>query len=445
MTWSIGISDISGSGRDRVTMALLSSDDFVKKARAVHGNQYEYPGSYLGANTEIVIICPTHGAFFQLPSSHIRGCGCTRCSGRYKPTQDEFIQKARLVHGDRYEYEQYANSSTKMEIICPIHGRFSQLPSTHLRGKGCGKCSSTAPLSQDEFIQKARSVHGDRYEYGHYVNSSTKIEIICPVHGSVYQLPKSHLTGCGCIKCSGKHAPTQDEFIQKARLVHGDRYEYGEYRYTMQVMPIICPYHGEFLQRPNDHLRGIGCPHCAGNVVLSQDEFIQKARSVHGDRYEYGCYVNSSTKMEIVCQIHGTFMQSPDSHVHQSTGCPRCAANRYSKKSIMWLNHIALCENIEILHAENNSEFKIEGIGFVDGYCAITNTIYEFHGDYWHGHPSKFEACDTHPVCNKTYGELYNTTIARDQKIRDMGYNLITIWEHEWDTIVKENKKLIKS
>ena len=120
----------------------------------------------------------------------------------------------------------------------------------------------------------------------------------------------------------------------------------------------------------------------------------------------------------------------------------------YSIKAIQWLEEIMKEEQIFIQHAGNVGEYSIPGTRFkVDGYCKETNTCYEFHGVYWHGHPSKFSPTDINPVNKKTYGELYQKTLERDQKIRDLGYNLVVMWEHEWksacDTQCNINKHLI--
>lgn len=117
---------------------------------------------------------------------------------------------------------------------------------------------------------------------------------------------------------------------------------------------------------------------------------------------------------------------------NNSTDCPICVTNGYSKIQIEWLNSIMLRENINILHAENNGEYYITGIGHIDGYCRENNIVYEFHGDFFHGNPIKYEPNAVNPVSHKTYGELYMKTLERDKLIKLLGYNLITIWEYEY-------------
>ena len=107
----------------------------------------------------------------------------------------------------------------------------------------------------DIFIRKAQSVHGDKYDYTkvNYIDSHTKVEIICPRHGSFFQNPHSHLLGIGCAKCgheyvSIKNRSTAEEFIIKARQIHGNEYNYDKVNYVNSKTPvcIICSKHGEF-------------------------------------------------------------------------------------------------------------------------------------------------------------------------------------------------------
>ena len=109
-----------------------------------------------------------------------------------KLTTYEFIEKAKKVHGDKYDYSkvEYVNSRTKICIICPQHGEFWQTPNAHLMKEGCPKCkgenvSKVNRRTTNEFIEKAKKVHGDKYDYSKvdYKNNSTKVCIICPIHG----------------------------------------------------------------------------------------------------------------------------------------------------------------------------------------------------------------------------------------------------------------------
>lgn len=184
-------------------------------------------------------------------------------------TIENFIIKAKKVHGNKYDYSlvKYKNNKTKIKIICPIHGKFEQTPNSHLRHK-CSKCATDNLLDNIHFfIKKAKKVHGNKYDYSliEYKGSHIKIKIICPEHGIFEQMPYSHLKSKGCYKCFAKNkCDSTDDFIKKAKKIHGNKYDYSliEYENVIKKMKIICKKHGIFKQSASYHLRGIGCPIC---------------------------------------------------------------------------------------------------------------------------------------------------------------------------------------
>ena len=199
-------------------------------------------------------------------------------------TTEEFIEKARKVHGDKYDYSkvEYINSKTKVCIICPEHGEFWQTPNCHLSGRsGCyfcskEKCAENYRKKEEDFIKEARKIHGDKYDYSKikYVNNKTKVCIICPEHGEFWQTPVSHLKGCGCIKCGIesrilKQSLTKEEFEKRANIIHKYRYDYSKvvYKNVDSKVKIICPIHGEFFQTPYHHINGCGCPKCNSSML----------------------------------------------------------------------------------------------------------------------------------------------------------------------------------
>lgn len=185
-----------------------------------------------------------------------------------------------------------------------------------------------------EFIAQARAKHGDRYDYSitEYTTSQTRLSFICPTHGIMAQLPNDHLNTSGCKKCGLGQLRTED-FIERAKQVHGSHYDYSstEYKHSLVPLDIVCPEHGKFLQKPSSHLRGNGCPKCgdaraAAKLVLDTDDFIIKAKKRHGERYDYSkaVYVKDVVKLEIICPDHGSFWQTPCEH-KRGSGCPDCA------------------------------------------------------------------------------------------------------------------------
>ena len=194
---------------------------------------------------------------------------------------EEFIKKSIEIHGDKYDYSEvyYESSKKKIIIICKIHGKFEKRASAHIgtQKHGCKKCSiESRLLTLDFFLEKSKEVHGDKYDYSlvEYVNTNTKVKIICKEHGMFEQLSYSHLAGSGCAKCSGKNK-TIDDFIKKAKEVHADKFDYSlvtEYKPNREKMTVICKKHGAFGVTYDHHInRCQGCPKCKS---LNLDGFI---------------------------------------------------------------------------------------------------------------------------------------------------------------------------
>lgn len=190
--------------------------EFIRKSKNVHGLKYDYSKvEYVNSCTNVCIVCPKHGEFLQTPNHHLIGCGCPKCSHQsYKDNTASFIQKARNKHGMKYDYSkvEYVNSHEKVCITCPKHGEFWQTPTNHLSGRGCNCCkkeslSSLKSSTKSAFLKKAILVHGMKYDYSNvdYINNHTKVRIICPKHGEFLQTPNSHLSGKGCPKCQESH------------------------------------------------------------------------------------------------------------------------------------------------------------------------------------------------------------------------------------------------
>lgn len=209
----------------------VSLERFVENARAKYGNKFDYSlVQYKNNKTPVEIICPEHGSFWQKPDTHLHTkYGCKQCgvesSNRVRTkTNEQFIQEAIQVHGDIYDYSQvdYVYSMAKVDIICPTHGVFSQLPSAHLQGWGCKLCNSKfyprCDIPQEQldaweletrkqsFLRKAKELHGDHYDYSKidFKRVMDKVEIICPEHGSFWQRPMSHIAkgAHGCKACA---------------------------------------------------------------------------------------------------------------------------------------------------------------------------------------------------------------------------------------------------
>lgn len=192
-------------------MKKLTTEEFVAKAKKTHGNKYDYSKvEYINNKVKVCIICPEHGEFWQTPHNHLVGQDCPLCTNNnLKKNTADFIRQAIEVHANKYDYSkvEYTSNKDKVCIICPEHGEFWQRPKRHLAGDGCPICRVNKKLTIEEFVTRAKKTHGDKYDYSRvkYVNTRTKVCLVCPEHGEFWQTPHNHICGDGCPACRISH------------------------------------------------------------------------------------------------------------------------------------------------------------------------------------------------------------------------------------------------
>lgn len=358
-------------------------------------------------------------------------------------TREEFLEKCKNRHGDKYDYSlvNYKRVTDKVKIICPEHGVFEMEARAHYRGQGCPKCGiiSRTKKKQDTtktFIEKAKEVHGDNYDYSkvEYKSSKTKVCIICPEHGEFWQIPNGHLMGQGCPVCGKnssniKNSLGKEEFIRRSQIRHNYKYDYSAVEYVNQNTPvkIICPEHGEFWQKPQYHQNGSGCPKCAiienaKNRKYTLEEFIEIANSVHGDKYDYSKsnYTGIYNKIIIKCPVHGEFEQRASDHIC-GCGCPKCGAS-LSKGEVEISEYIDSLNGMRVVKHDRS----ILGGNEIDILIPEKNVGIEFDGLFWH--------------CEKNVDDpKYH--LNKTERCKESGVQLIHIFEDEWN----DKKEICKS
>lgn len=344
-----------------------------------------------------------------------------------------FINKATALHNHKYDYSQvqYKNNTTKVSILCSLHGEFLQTPHNHLSGHGCPICgykesTKKRAFDTEKFIQQAQAIHQGKYDYSQvcYTNNSNKISILCPQHGAFTMRPYSHLAGQGCPKCAiakrrSSHLYTQKDFVRLSQAAHGTKYDYSKSQYKLAHEPIIivCPEHGEFRQAPSNHWLGQGCPKCrnkknAENRTYSTEEFIDLAKKVHGNTYNYtkSKYENSQIPMKILCQNHGEFWQRPNSHL-SGQGCPKCGSTESKDEQAIYDFLISI--------GITDIQSRIRNIippKELDIYSPSHKIAIEYCGLYWHSDAQKSS----------------NYHLDKLKACQEKGIRLITIFESDW-------------
>lgn len=378
-------------------------------------------------------------------------------------TKDEFIEEAKAIYGDKYDYSnvEFRTKKDKVAIICPIHGVFYKSVEKHLYSKqGCPECSGRKRYTTEEFLKKIKTlpnVNELSFENVEYINTKTKIKIYCHhkdengnEHGEFEITPLHFLGGERCPKCryiksaQGKRRSV-DEVKALASEVHNNKYDYSlitEYKNDRIKYPIICPIHGIFYQTFNNHIKGKqGCPKCgieksSSSKIILFDEFKERANAIHEGKYEYvkDSYISLSRKVKIICPIHGEFSQVAGNHI-MGQGCPKCG-NYESKGEKEIYEYI--CSLIGEENVKNRYKGAINGKYELDIYIPSKNLAIEYNGLYWHSEimRDRFYHLDKTNECNTR------------------GIKLVHIFEDEWlekqnivksmlDDILKQDKRNI--
>ena len=408
----------------------------------------------------------------------------------------EFIEKAKRIHGVKYDYSkvEYVNSTTPVEIICPVHGSFFQTPKSHLRGNGCKKCGYESNsekhkrpnhaekikkkwtykgnIDTEEFIRRAEEVHGKKYDYSktEYVNEKTKVCIICPEHGEFWQTPSNHLYGGkGCIKCSTRYPIYEEEFAKRLN---------GKYP-SMKIIE-YCGYnkkslfycgekdengneHGNFFIRPHDLISDrqiCSCPKCASErrrriFQKSQEDFISEAKVVHGEnRYDYSKvnYVNRGEKVCIICHEkdefgneHGEFWQTPANHL-RARGCPLCKSDKLVYENKLYSVLLEIFEPEEIIRQYRNE--SVFGNLSLDFYIPKYKIAIEHQGSQHLGPVSYFGGQKKYEQTRKNDFEKYSICKKNNVYLFYFSYESYWVPDEYFDkvyTSIKEFRKIIES
>ena len=226
-------------------------------------------------------------------------------------------------------------------------------------------------------------------------------------------------------------------FIEKARQIHNDKYDYSKVNYvnSRTKVCIICPEHGEFWQTPHNHLKGYGCAECGKEKShlpkITTEDFIAKSKEIHGNKYDYSkvCYKTSDTKVCIICAEHGEFWQTPSNHMNGS-GCPKCAnekrKNALIKDTKLFIDAATLIHDgkpedeiislfTEIEHQQHNREI-LNGME-IDIFIPPLKLGIEYNGLRWH---------------SEEFGKDHRYHLDKLNKCNEQGIKLIQIFEDEW-------------
>lgn len=381
----------------------ITQEEFIARVKEIHGERYGLEKAvYVDVKTPVILHCDKHGDFPITPDSIFhKKQGCGKCAGKGLTTED-FIKEARAVHGDRYDYSKtvYTKANQEVVITCKKHGDFKMLPYNHVKlGCNCQECSGQAPWTKELLIKRGREKYGNRFDYSMSdVNGKDGvIKIKCNICGTVFEnTPHNHINCLqgGCPTCRYNYVADAEkisfeEFVRRAKEVHGDKYTYHEDSYTniSNETKITCAKHGDFKQKGILHVNGCGCSDCANEAIskslmLNTDIFRQRAKDKYGDRFDLTdtVYKGWDENVTIKCNTCGEYFEQKPNNFLRGFGCPNCNLSNGEAIIKNFLENFSI--NFKQQYALPNEDKSCSNKKlFVDFFLPYLNTIIEFNGD----------------------------------------------------------------
>lgn len=380
----------------------LTTEEFIERAKAIHGNKYDYSlVEYISNKKEVKIICPIHGVFKLRPNGHLCNRGCQICGGTKKSNTQEFTQRCINKYGTElfdYSKVKYSTNKKHIFIICKKCGEIIKTtPNKALKNIKCKKCKGTGISDADRFITKSQEIHGDRYKYDkiEYKNKRKPIKIFCTKCNNYFeQMPYLHLMGFNCNKCCISAVSSTKDFIEKAKKVHKDglfKYDKVDYINNKTKVSVFCVKCNKYIKViPNNFLNGHGCKKCTIkkthlDQMKTTEQFISEAKQIHSDKYDYSLveYKGKKIKVKIICKKCGIiFNPSAGNHLSRKSGCPNCIVSTGEESVKLFL------EEKKILYIREK-RIKVDKLNYsiktfiVDFYINHNNKKYiiEYNGE----------------------------------------------------------------
>lgn len=366
----------------------LGLEEFVRRAQNTHGNLYDYSQvEYKGAKRKVKIFCTRCGTYFwQKPERHMRGNGCPNCA--VYMSKEEFITKAKAVHGDKYDYsETNVYTNEKIKIYCKNCNRFFyQSKNAHLQGKNCNLCSKNHRYTQEEFIEKVKKIHGNKYDFSEtfYKKAEEKVKVFCnECKKYFYTTPSALLQGRGCQKCASTII-TWEEFLKRSIEKHENKYEYikpEKFRVQNKIKIYCKSCKKFFIQNAHSHMSGKGCIVCSGTAQYTTEEFIAKSKELFGkNTFDYNncVYTGMLHKIKLKCnKCNLEFEIYPVNHIHQKHGCPNCKPKSKGEEALkIYLKE----KGIKYIMQKKFKNCKAKRLLPFDFYLPDYNTCIEYQG-----------------------------------------------------------------
>jgi hypothetical protein len=455
-----------------------TKEQFLRLVTKRYGDSFDYSEvDYIDMKTRIKITHKKCGKVSNIyPNSHLnaKSEGCRSCSCKERErktpkrtTTEIFIKKSKKIYGEDFDYgnSKYSDHESKIEIKHKKCGKdfFASYKDFVLKKKGCFYCNEELykkewRITTGSFIERAKNIHGDSFDYSEvcYVNPKTKIKVKHNKCGSwLFIRPHNHLSHeIGCRFCATeerakKRRGDTESFIERARKIHGDEFDYSEayYKNARDPVKIIHKSCGKILYvRPDNHVnKKTKCIHCRGEVANKKNThtsevFTKQAQKIHGDKYDYSLvdYKNAREKVIIICRnCKNTFSQTPTNHIskHNTNGCPDCYSSTREKIIMNWLdrNKIKYKKEKTFNTCKNpKTNYKLR----FDFYLEDFGALLEHHGK------QHFKLIEYFSKTEKGLEELQERDLIKKNWAKENGFKYFMIAYNE--DIIKRMEEIIE-
>lgn len=341
-------SHLAGTGCPKCGYAVAGASirptlaDYTLKAQAKHGIKYVYKSLNYesGRAATVTYTCSKHGEHTQSASQHLYSSGCPKCGNEsigkaLRYSFEDYARKASIKHTCKYVYTSIGVKDNRSVItyICRTHGEVTQSASAHLSGIGCAMCGHASGglvfrYNLDDYISKAADIHNNKYIYKHLKyepGMCCTIEYRCHTHGDCTQNANTHLSGVGCRECGEEEGGLKrryvfEDYAERAKIVHGNKYSYKSLNYGLDrpTITYTCAKHGDLTKSASDHLLGTGCPKCSNNISEPCLEVAGFIGSLGIDFKQEYKFANSRQFIDIVAKAPSIAIEYNGNYWHTS-------------------------------------------------------------------------------------------------------------------------------
>jgi hypothetical protein len=336
----------------------------------------------------------------------------------------EFVKKKFKERGFTLLSTEYIGASVKLKYCCSEEPIRFICYNDLKQGHGCKICGDNKKKIPLKEVKGCFENRGYTLLSTEYKNCTVKLKYKCPKNHIGYITYNSFTTGRGCPVCSGKVKPTIEQ-VKKLFESRNFKLLSTVYVDSKEKLKYECAEGHTCYISYNSFQSGNGCLKCSGKEkhTLEQAAVLFLAR---GYKLLSNKYVNANTNLEYECP-EGHFGKVSYGDFQRGVGCPICSGGLVSKISQAWL------DTLNIPDLERECPITIKGKTYtVDGYDPLTNTVYEFLGDFWHGNPTRFIPENVNPKNKKSYGQLHKETFERFAILEAEGYRVVYIWEKDF-------------